>query len=137
MSSKVVHLSNEAHSKAKAFCKARGLKMSDWVAALINTAIENDGKVPTASEAAPGKNAELTASPPAANSDAPRSESGSKRSSTRTKPPQNVTTAKTSSGKVRAMVPKKKVLPQAEEPPPKNSEEDVPPWAAPPFWAQR
>lgn len=38
--SKVVHLSDEAHAKAKAHCKERGLRMSDWVATLIDAAIE-------------------------------------------------------------------------------------------------
>lgn len=37
--SKVVHLSDEAHNKAKNFCKEQGLRMSDWVAALIENAI--------------------------------------------------------------------------------------------------
>ena len=37
--SKVVHLSNDAHAEAKVFCKARGLKMSDWVGSLILEAI--------------------------------------------------------------------------------------------------
>ena len=37
--SKVVHLSNDAHAAAKAYCKENGLKMSDWVASLITKAI--------------------------------------------------------------------------------------------------
>ena len=37
--SKVVHLSDDAHNNAKAFCKEHGLKMSDWVASLIDGAI--------------------------------------------------------------------------------------------------
>jgi hypothetical protein len=37
--SKVVHLSDEAHNKAKAYCKEHGLKMSDWVAYLIEQAL--------------------------------------------------------------------------------------------------
>ncbi len=40
--SKVVHLSNEAHAKAKEFCKQRGFRMSDWVAALIEAAMAGD-----------------------------------------------------------------------------------------------
>ena len=39
--SKVVHLSNDAHAQAKVFCKARGLKMSDWVGCLILEAISS------------------------------------------------------------------------------------------------
>lgn len=33
--SKVVHLSNDAHAVAKKHCQAAGMKMSEWVAALI------------------------------------------------------------------------------------------------------
>ncbi len=40
--SKVVHLSNEAHAQAKVYCKSRGLKMSDWVGALIIEAISEN-----------------------------------------------------------------------------------------------
>jgi hypothetical protein len=42
--SKVVHLSDAAHQRAKDFCKDRGLRMSDWVAGLIEATI--DGSVP-------------------------------------------------------------------------------------------
>jgi len=38
--SKVVHLSDQAHNKAKAYCQRRGLKMSEWVASLIDRATE-------------------------------------------------------------------------------------------------
>jgi len=37
--SKVVHLSDDAHVRAKDFCKDNGLRMSDWVASLIDQAI--------------------------------------------------------------------------------------------------
>ncbi|OGQ91658.1 MAG: hypothetical protein A2289_19400 [Deltaproteobacteria bacterium RIFOXYA12_FULL_58_15] len=37
--SKVVHLSEEAHIRAKDFCKLHSLRMSDWVATLIDEAI--------------------------------------------------------------------------------------------------
>jgi len=37
--SKVVHLSNDAHTQAKLFCKETGVRMSDWVADLIKEAI--------------------------------------------------------------------------------------------------
>jgi hypothetical protein len=43
--SKVIHLSDDAHAKAKAFCKEHTLKMSDWVAALIDTAIEGGNTI--------------------------------------------------------------------------------------------
>ena len=48
--SKVIHLSDDAHNKAKAFCKEQGLKMSDWVAALIDTAITGVGDVEQSNE---------------------------------------------------------------------------------------
>jgi hypothetical protein len=47
--SKVIHLSDDAHAKAKAFCKEHSLKMSDWVAALIDTAIAGGNTVTAAS----------------------------------------------------------------------------------------
>ncbi len=39
--SKVVHLSDHAHNKAKAYCQTRGLKMSEWVASLIDRATDD------------------------------------------------------------------------------------------------
>ena len=44
--SKVVHLTDDAHNKAKDYCKERGLRMSDWVANLIETAIAGDQPLP-------------------------------------------------------------------------------------------
>ena len=44
--SKVVHLSDDAHNKAKDFCKERGLRMSDWVANLIEAAIASERPAP-------------------------------------------------------------------------------------------
>jgi len=38
--SKVVHLSDNAHRRAKEFCSQHGLKMSDWVATIIDEAVE-------------------------------------------------------------------------------------------------
>lgn len=40
MSKKVVHLADDAHELAKAYCKDSGMKMSDWVAMLIKRAVE-------------------------------------------------------------------------------------------------
>lgn len=40
MSKKVVHLSDDAHELAKAYCKDSGMKMSDWVAMLIKRAVD-------------------------------------------------------------------------------------------------
>ncbi|MEL6545173.1 MAG: hypothetical protein AAFQ82_11155 [Myxococcota bacterium] len=44
MSTKVVHLSTDAHSLAKKHCKENGLKMSDWVANLIRQAVSEAKK---------------------------------------------------------------------------------------------
>ncbi len=51
--SKVVHLSEEAHAEAKTFCKARGLKMSDWVASLIIDAVSGKPGAPQVEKAIP------------------------------------------------------------------------------------
>lgn len=40
--SKVVHLSDDAHNNAKQFCREHDLKMSDWVATLINLAVRGE-----------------------------------------------------------------------------------------------
>lgn len=39
--SKVIHLADDAHKTAKRFCKQHGLRMSDWVATLVDEAISN------------------------------------------------------------------------------------------------
>lgn len=44
MSTKVVHLSTDAHTLAKEYCKERGLKMSDWVANLIRHSVSETRK---------------------------------------------------------------------------------------------
>lgn len=41
--SKVIHLSDSAHTQAKAYCREHALKMSDWVASLIHAAVDNEG----------------------------------------------------------------------------------------------
>ena len=50
MSKKVVHLADDAHELAKAYCKDSGMKMSDWVAMLIKRAVE-PGKTAPAQQA--------------------------------------------------------------------------------------
>lgn len=40
--SKVIHLSDQAHNAAKAFCRQHSLKMSDWVADLILDAVNSN-----------------------------------------------------------------------------------------------
>lgn len=83
--SKVIHLSDDAHNRAKAFCKMHGLKMSDWVAGLIDAAATR---------------------------------------------PASVTTG----GHVLGMVPKKKFV---ERPFVDGANEELPVYAAPPFWAAK
>jgi antitoxin component of RelBE/YafQ-DinJ toxin-antitoxin module len=39
--SKVIHLGTDAHKTAKRFCKQHGLRMTDWVATLVDEAIAN------------------------------------------------------------------------------------------------
>ncbi len=53
--SKVVHLADPSHRRAKEFCKEHGLRMSDWVAALIEDAIANGRTDPTVRTLAPKK----------------------------------------------------------------------------------
>lgn len=52
--SKVVHLSDDAHARAKSHCQRAGLKMSEWVAALIERATaERPAQIDPAGDAAP------------------------------------------------------------------------------------
>ncbi len=44
--SKVVHLNDDAHARAKVFCKEHGLRMSEWVAQLIDEAISQNKAEP-------------------------------------------------------------------------------------------
>jgi len=45
MADKVIHVSDEAHTKAKEYCLKRNIPISMWVAALIDSAIDS-GIVP-------------------------------------------------------------------------------------------
>jgi len=49
--SKVVHLSDDSHRAAKAYCKENGLRMSDWVGSLIEAAIAGSHVEPEAAPA--------------------------------------------------------------------------------------
>ncbi len=116
--SKVVHLSDDAHNKAKAFCKTHSLKMSDWVAALIEEAIASGRTDPTIKVRA-------VAPPPPP-------------------PPQPVAHTISAPASMSVNTPSKKKLERYEErhhhaaPAPAPAEQSsVPPWAAPPFWAQQ
>jgi hypothetical protein len=53
--SKVVHLANPSHARAKEFCHENGLRMSDWVAALIEDAIAAGRTDPKVRPLAPKK----------------------------------------------------------------------------------
>lgn len=39
---KVIHVSTEAHTNAKAFCKERGMQMASWVERLMREAMERE-----------------------------------------------------------------------------------------------
>ncbi len=116
--SKVVHLSDEAHTAAKNFCKQHGLKMSDWVAELIGDAIVNKRVSPSAVPPPPAARPRpAVPSPAAASHHQPTAASHT---------PSNNGTA----------MPVKKRLERLEESATEVAEEGVPPWAAPPFWAR-
>ena len=53
--SKVVHLADPSHRRAKEFCKEHSLRMSDWVAALIEDAIATGRTDPTVRTLTPKK----------------------------------------------------------------------------------
>ena len=53
--SKVVHLAEASHKRAKEFCKAHRLRMTDWVAGLIEEAILEGRTDPTVRSLAPKK----------------------------------------------------------------------------------
>lgn len=80
MSKKVVHLADDAHELAKAYCKDSGMKMSDWVAMLIKRAVEPGKSAPVAAApaasqfAAPAPHYEQSYAPRAEQSYAQRSE---------------------------------------------------------------
>lgn len=117
--SKVIHLSDDAHNKAKAFCKEQGLKMSDWVAALIAREIANGG-----SEPAPGHSSSASSN---GNGNGNGASTGTGNSTG--------TPAAVLEDNVRALVQKKKVLEHYEDRSP-TAEDGLPVYAAPPFWAK-
>lgn len=121
--SKVVHLSDDAHNRAKAFCKEHGLKMSDWVAALIEQAVARGGGATVSftspSTSVPASHGAVTGTPIVASV-------------------ANLAAASSidnSRAVRRGLVTKKKV----EQPlniEPQVSDEGLPVYAAPPFWAK-
>ena len=121
MSKKVVHLSDDAHELAKAYCKDSGMKMSDWVAMLIKRAVEPQPQV-TAPAPAP------VMSHPAIREVAPRPPE--QRSTSFTQPS---FTAQTSSVASSSSLPKKKPMLRELS----SDEDSVPVYAQPPFWARK
>ncbi len=123
--SKVIHLSDDAHNTAKGFCKQHGLKMSDWVAALIADAIATGRVNPSQPR--------IVAPPPP-----PPPVHTTVQVHV---PPQVVTPVQTHAPVAAIMVPP----PPSNSPPKKKlerfreeataSNDGMPPWAAPPFWA--
>lgn len=119
--SKVVHLSDQAHHRAKAFCQKSGMKMSEWVAQLIDHAVVDGpiGASNSSHDAAPEATRAL-----AAEATAPT--------------PQDVQMAGLHGGtegqNFEVSVPRKKKLVAA--PAPVMHEESLPIYEAPPFWAR-
>ena len=112
--SKVVHLSDQAHNKAKAFCQPRALKMSEWVASLIDHATqENKSEMDEPAGSTPQP--PITMTEPVV-ADAMRNQAASEPTD------------------LHAMVPKKKLV----SPPvmPTMSDAALPVYEAPPFWAR-
>ncbi len=127
--SKVVHLSDDAHNKAKAFCKQHGLKMSDWVADLITEAVVTGRTEP--GKAPPPRSITVTAAP-VMQAQMPVTER-----IMAPPPPPPPMAAPVHHG------PPKKKLERFEEKTNGNAaaaaaaeSDGVPPWAAPPFWAR-
>jgi hypothetical protein len=118
--SKVIHLSDDAHNTAKGFCKQHGLKMSDWVAALIADAIAQGRVDPQAPVRAP---------PPPPPSPSPSHPVAQPAPQVAPVPQPPVSAVATPSGP-----PKKKLERFREEM--AAATDGVPPWAAPPFWAK-
>ncbi|MFC1610418.1 hypothetical protein ACFL6C_05625 [Myxococcota bacterium] len=53
--SKVIHLPEDAHRRAKEFCSQHRLRMSDWVGTLIDEAVANIQAQPVTSPSGPKK----------------------------------------------------------------------------------
>ncbi len=113
--SKVVHLDDEAHALAKEHCQNHGLRMSDWVAELIEKAIsEIDHQTQ--------KMTDMPTLPVHAVHESPRR-------------PALVTVSQPSIPEGKATVSKKRLLPL--EHASAVGTDGVSPYTAPPFWEQR
>lgn len=119
--SKVVHLSDDAHTAAKNFCKHHGLKMSDWVAELISEAIKDERVDP---KAKPRPVAMVAPAPAPAPMREPQ--------------PQAQPQAVVHAAPAPPTGPAKKKLQQYDERgnATNGGDDSVPPWAAPPFWSR-
>lgn len=136
MSKKVVHLSDDAHELAKAYCKDSGMKMSDWVAMLIKRAVDPaQVQAPSAVQHTVAPSLAVTHAPIREPMREPVRESlAAIPSPIAMSPRPAVATMTSSPDDVRALAPKKK--PMLRELP-SNSEEAVPVYAQPPFWARK
>lgn len=112
--SKVVHLSDQAHNKAKAYCQPRGLKMSEWVASLIDEATQ-EGSCEPGEALTPTSQPSIGLAEPVV-AEVMRNQAASEPAD------------------LHAMVPKKKLA----SPPvvPTITESALPVYEAPPFWAR-
>ena len=123
--SKVVHLSDEAHNKAKAYCKRFGLKMSDWVAVLIERAMNDAGTLHAVTDASEASTARESV------------HSLHRASGVVVAVPGQPTTVETAapSAEVHTLQSKKKKLERMDVEP-QRTEDGLPPYAAPPFWSK-
>lgn len=112
--SKVVHLSDEAHTAAKNFCKQHGLKMSDWVAELIAEAISEV-------RVEPKTKPRLSSAPAVAPAPAPA-------------PAPVAHVSQAAPAPAAPSGPAKKKLARYDDSP--KTEDGLQPWAAPPFWSR-
>jgi len=128
MSKKVVHLSDDAHELAKAYCKDSGMKMSDWVAMLIKRAVD-PAQVPAAAQHA-------VAPPPVVTHTAirePVRETHAVMPAPQMMSQRPIVAAAPASDEVRSLAPKKKPMLRELH---SENEDAVPVYAQPPFWAR-
>lgn len=127
MSKKVVHLSDDAHDLAKAYCKDSGMKMSDWVAMLIKRAVEPGQSAPAPQTAAPAAVAHAHV-PPVAREQQVYSRPIETHASV-----SSIANGSRADDSLRAFVPKKKPIEREMS---SENEDVVPVYAQPPFWAR-
>lgn len=135
--SKVIHLSDDAHNTAKGFCRQHGLKMSDWVAALIADAIaqgRTDPKTPPRASQ-PSIAVVPVVSPVYVSPEPPVVREIMPGTVDEAVAPAVVQAAQANGAIVSPSSPPKKKLERfREESAP--AADGVPPWASPPFWSK-